>query len=88
MTAVGKALTVIFTVWVVLPHALVAVMVYAVLGELTKGVPDIVPVVLLKLNPEGRAGFMEYDIGVVPDTELTVLSAIAELTQVLIEEEE
>ena len=31
---------------------------------------------------------MEYDIGVVPDTELTVLSAIAELTQVLIEEEE
>ena len=59
MTAVGRALTVMFTVCVVLPHAFEAVMVQAVFAELTEGAPEMVPVVVLKFNPVGNAGEME-----------------------------
>lgn len=83
MEAVGRALTVMFTVWVVLPHAFEAVMVYAVFGELTEGVPEIVPVEGVILRPVGSVGFIEYVIGEEPVIDETEFAEMGELTQVV-----
>ena len=42
-----------------LPDALLAVIVYVVAGLAAVGVPLMVPVTMLKLNPCGKAGLIE-----------------------------
>ena len=51
---------------VVLPHELVAVTVYVAVAVKVVGVPVIKPVVVFKLNPAGKAGLTEYDVGEPP----------------------
>ena len=41
-----------------LPPLFVAVMVYVVAGDVAVGVPDITPVVELKVKPDGSPGLM------------------------------
>ena len=41
--------------------ASVAVMVYAVEGEVEDGVPEMMPVPVLRVRPAGREGATEYD---------------------------
>ena len=55
------------------------------MGELTNGVPDMVPVELLMLSPDGSAGEIEKLVGVLPVIAETVLSGIVAFTQVLME---
>jgi hypothetical protein len=44
-----------------------AVMVYSVEARVAVGVPLIVPVAVLNSRPEGRAGEIEYEVGVPPE---------------------
>ena len=55
----ASELIVIVTVVVPVPLAFVAVIVYVVAEEVTVGVPDITPVVVLKDKPAGNAVLME-----------------------------
>ena len=41
--------------------ALVAVMLYAVEGEVGEGVPEMMPVPVLRVRPAGREGATEYE---------------------------
>jgi hypothetical protein len=49
------------------PEAALPVTVYDLAVLFTKGVPDITPVVVLKLKPCGRAGLIEYDVTTAPE---------------------
>ena len=51
---------------VVLPHEFVAVTVYVAVAVKVVGVPVITPVPVFKLNPTGKAGLTEYDVGATP----------------------
>ena len=54
------ALTVMLTVAVSLPPVFVAVMVYVVAVLSAVGVPEMVPSVVLKVNPPGSEGEMDH----------------------------
>ena len=54
------AFTVMVTVVVSLPPVLVAVMVYVVDVLSSEGVPEMVPSVVLKVNPPGNDGEMDH----------------------------
>ena len=56
------AFTVMVTVAVSLPPVLVAVMVYVVLALSSVGVPEMVPSVVLKVNPAGNAGEIDQEV--------------------------
>ena len=53
------------------PVALKAVIVYAVAGTAEVAVPEIRPVVALKLSPAGKAGEIEYP-SIVPPVDKTL----------------
>ena len=50
------------TVAVSLPPVLVAVMVYVVLALSSVGVPEMVPSVVLKVNPAGSDGEIDHEV--------------------------
>lgn len=59
-------LTVIVTLALALPVALVAVMVYVLVEEFAVGVPDITPVEVLKERPAGSGALMDQLVAVPP----------------------
>ena len=60
----------------VLPAALLAVTTYAALAAAAVGVPEIIPVEVLRLSPAGRVGDTEY-VTIAPPLLLGVLDGIA-----------
>jgi hypothetical protein len=56
MTGAALAVTVMRNDTVALPAELVAVTVYTVRGESSRGVPEMIPVTVSRPSPRGRAG--------------------------------
>ena len=55
------------------PEAAVPVTVYVLAVLFTSGVPEITPVVVLKLRPCGKAGLIAYDATTAPEVVGTIL---------------
>ena len=66
--------TVMFTTAVVLPPEFVALTVKSVAEAGAPGVPEMTPVVVDRLSPEGRAGDTEYETTAPPLLEGTSLA--------------
>ena len=60
-TPIDPVPIVMLTPTVVLPAAFVAVTVYTAVAATALGVPEMMPVEVFKLRPDGRSGDTEYD---------------------------